>query len=679
MTVGAAFTPMDDDLKRSGLVPSDLNASPYPGNGFTPNVGYSIPYYYPNGVVHPLMRRWRYTPAIDGKRYSQPSIAEIVEAKYPATDATMPYFNPKILGGITWEQLAQYKGPITYLLTEGEKKATCGGKELLRPCIGIGGCSNALVQGANPWRDLHPMLLQQFRPGDTVEVCFDGDINSNENVNYAAGTLRRVLLARGITVRFVMLPGTMGLDDWLMSIPQAARAAQFAMLPRVDGNGFLEHPGTLAKAIGMRFDIAKGIPLVDEDNVQRLLRKHERYEGKIWFDCVKNRIYENVGGETRPLTDAFAHNEGVWMQRIFKVRPQMVQNTILALPSLPDFNRNPVAQWLATIRWDGTPRVGKMLAMGWGVDDTPYHTVAGTNLLVGMVARAMEPGVQYDSMTIFEGKQGIYKSKALEVLGGPWYVAASDKMDGKDFKVTCHTGWIIDIVELGSFKYADFAAIKGVITGRIDSFRPPYGRSTSDFPRHFVLVGTTNDDSYLRDVTGNRRFIPINCGEKKIDIEWIAANREQLFAEAYALYADGYEWWTEPPGVAYAQELRMAYDPWDGHIDAILVDVMKAPVIGRTKPFYFVPTVNLLTMLGVPRAQQNHGHAHRLSDVMRTRKAWERYQYNNPEVPIGVADGMGGFTMVPNARGYRCFPTGPLPSATIIDIRSTPGTTGSKF
>ena len=65
--------------------------------------------------------------------------------------------------------------------------------------------------------------------------------------------------------------------------------------------------------------------------------------------------------------------------------------------------------------------------------------------------------------------------------------------DSKDFKLSCHTGWLVDVVELGGFKYADYVTVKGVITGRTDSFRPPYGRATNEYPRRFVLVGTTND------------------------------------------------------------------------------------------------------------------------------------------------------------------------------------------
>lgn len=669
---------MDDDLLRSGLVAADLDATPYPGNGITPDTGYSIPYYRIDGTTHPAMRRVRYTPAIAGQRYGQPSTDDLVKLGYPASDATLPYLNPKILGGSTWEQLSKHVGPVTWLLAEGEKKATAGGKFLLKPFIGIGGCNNALVNTSHGWRDLHPLLKQLFRPGDTVEVIFDGDVVGNPNVNYAAGTLRRVLLSLGINVVFVLLPNNMGLDDWLLSIPAPARQAQYAMLPRVTGEGFLEHALTLARALGLHLD-EKWQPRLNEENILLLLQRHERYAGKLWFDCIKNRLYESVTGVMQSLTDAFAFNEGVWMQRIFsKLRPQMVLNTMMALPGHVEFTRNPVAEWLATLRWDGTSRIEKMFVNGWGVDDAAYYDVIGKNMMVSMVARALKPGCQVDTMTIFEGSQGIYKSKALEVLGGQWYVAVSDRMDNKDFKLTCHTGWIADVVELGSFKYSDFVAIKGVITGRTDSFRPPYGRSTNDYPRHFVLVGTTNDDSYLRDTTGNRRFAIVVC-KGTINIDWIAANREQLFAEAYAHYLSGYEWWTEAPGAAAIQQLRMTFDPWDTHIDAILAEVMKQPVVGKTKPVHFIPAVNILTMLNVPRGQQNNGHFMRLRELMRARPDWERIEYNDPAQPVAILDDKANRVLVNRARGYAKIAAMPLPSATIIGIRSTPGITGSKF
>jgi hypothetical protein len=43
---------------------------------------------------------------------------------------------------------------------------------------------------------------------------------------------------------------------------------------------------------------------------------------------------------------------------------------------------------------------------------------------------------------------------------------------------------------------------------------------------------TTNDSKYLKDETGNRRWLPIAC-VGQANVEWLEENRDQLFAEAY--------------------------------------------------------------------------------------------------------------------------------------------------
>lgn len=677
----ASFPPMDADLLRSGLVATDLDATPYPGNGFTQQVGYTIPYYNLDGTMHPIMRRWRFTPALNGSRYGQPSTQDIVAAKYPPTDATHPYLNPKVLGGMTWEKLAQYPGPVTWTIVEGEKKAVCAAKELRKPFIGIGGCNNALVTTDGGWRELHPVLRKLFRSGDYVEIVFDGDLLSNEQVNYAAGTLRRVLLSMSIGVTFVILPKSQGLDDWLMALPQPTRQSQYPLLPRYDGREFLEHSLTLGRSLGLRFDEKSQIK-IDEENIYRILAKHERYTGKLWFDCVKGRMYEKVtNGAPQPVSDAFAFNEGVWMQRIFRVRPNMTQNSIFALESRPGFHRNPVREYLESLQWDGVQRLPTMLTDGWGVANTPYHQIVAQNFLVSLVARAFSPGCQVDCMYIFEGKQGIYKSKALEILGGEWYVAVSESMEHKDFKLVCHTGWLVDVVELGSFKYSDFTIIKGVITGRTDSFRPPYGRASLDVPRRFVLSGTVNDDVYLRDTTGNRRFVPISCGTNTINIDWIRINRDQLFAEAVNLFRQGYQWWTDPPGIFDMQAARVIYDPWEAHVDAILADELKKPPLGKTRKMHFIPAVNILTALGLTKAQQTSGQFSRLRAIMDSRRDWEKYLYVDKSVPIPIADGTGNIIKVTSCRGYMKLADEAPPPTTIYPVTGTFGgaTEGSKF
>jgi predicted P-loop ATPase len=77
-----------------------------------------------------------------------------------------------------------------------------------------------------------------------------------------------------------------------------------------------------------------------------------------------------------------------------------------------------------------------------------------------------------------------------------------------------------------------------------------------------VCVGTTNQDKYLQDDTGNRRFIPIRV-VGKINIARLQQERDQLFAEAVALYQQGQSWWQYPAlETRVVQETRYVGDPW---------------------------------------------------------------------------------------------------------------------
>jgi hypothetical protein len=192
---------MDADLARSGLLAADLACTETVG-AFSGAAIYKIPYYYPNGIPHPVMHRARLqSPAPGHGKYTQPPKEALTAAGHPESDATYPYFNPAILrgpfGGLTWHQIAAlpavHGDGKLYCLVEGEKKATGVGLFCGRLAIGIGGCANGCVKDADGVPVLHPALAAMFAPGDRVEIIFDADLTTNDNVNHAAGTLRRAL------------------------------------------------------------------------------------------------------------------------------------------------------------------------------------------------------------------------------------------------------------------------------------------------------------------------------------------------------------------------------------------------------------------------------------------------------------------------------------------------------
>jgi predicted P-loop ATPase len=201
---------------------------------------------------------------------------------------------------------------------------------------------------------------------------------------------------------------------------------------------------------------------------------------------------------------------------------------------------NPVTDYLDGCAWDGNERLGTWLAAVAGVVQSPYYDLIGRLFIMSMVARAYRPGCQMDYAPVFEGGQGAGKSSLLRVLGGQWYKETPFKVGDKDGYLAIQGAWLYEIAELDSFNKGDITTIKAFITNTIDDFRAPYGRRNAKYPRRTCFAATTNQDEYLKDTTGARRFWPVRCGD--INLPLLADIRDQLFAEAVILVRNGLKW-----------------------------------------------------------------------------------------------------------------------------------------
>jgi putative DNA primase/helicase len=129
---------------------------------------------------------------------------------------------------------------------------------------------------------------------------------------------------------------------------------------------------------------------------------------------------------------------------------------------------------------------------------------------------------------------------------------------------------LVEISEMHSFTRAEVERIKGIISCQVDRYRKAYGRNTEDHQRQTVLACTTNRDDWQRDDTGARRFWPIRCGVMNLD--FLRNNRDQMFAEAVALYKDGADWWSVPAEMQRDEvEARRDVDVWEPLVDQWLV------------------------------------------------------------------------------------------------------------
>ncbi len=226
--------------------------------------------------------------------------------------------------------------------------------------------------------------------------------------------------------------------------------------------------------------------------------------------------------------------------------------------------RDPHREWLEGLRWDGECRLDRMLADCFGVPESDLTRAQGRKWAISAVARALRPGCQVDTILILKGPQGARKTSGFRALAGDDYFAAPAIDPGsKDSVLATHGVWIIEWAELDSLKRSETTAVKAFISERADRIRVPYQRRPQTFPRRCVFIGTTNDDAFLTDTTGDRRFWVV--ASERVDLDRIVATREQLWAEAVARYRSGEQWWLTDAEDTLRSKANEAYryeDPW---------------------------------------------------------------------------------------------------------------------
>ena len=238
---------------------------------------------------------------------------------------------------------------------------------------------------------------------------------------------------------------------------------------------------------------------------------------------------------------------GDWMSNTWGLPSVSMAALEEGIKTVANKNRyHPVREWVQAQVWDKKARVDGWLVYALGespesLQSKPhlleYLRLVGRFWLLGMVRRVMEPGCKFDYMPVLEGAGGLRKSTLVEVLASTEFYSDTkfDIGHGHDGQEQVQGIWLYEVAELAGMSKSEVADIKAFVSSKVDRYRVAYGKIPESFPRQCVLVGTTNEDTYLRDRTGNRRFWPVPV-RNVINTEWVAKYRHQLLAEAYARY-----------------------------------------------------------------------------------------------------------------------------------------------
>lgn len=321
--------------------------------------------------------------------------------------------------------------------------------------------------------------------------------------------------------------------------------------------------------LGVEIDFqtdAKGNPIANMTNVLRILRA----------DPVTKRAFRY--NEFFRLEEAL--QDGKWvpfekrhilevMEYIQKSYPFFERISLVTIEQavtlyLYDWVINEPREYLHGLQWDGEHRLNHWLSIVYGTPDDEYHSAVGANWLKGLARRVCEPGCKFDYVLVLEGPQGYRKTTSMHILGRGMHVETTMSTDNKDFYLLLLRNIIVEFSEGETLSRSEIKNLKAVLTMQEDQFRLPYGRNVAMYPRHCVFAMTTNQSQYLKDETGNRRWLPVTL-TMVADTEWLEKNLDQLYAEAYHRVITLGETTYDFPAEATlkAQQERMVEDPYE--------------------------------------------------------------------------------------------------------------------
>ncbi len=323
------------------------------------------------------------------------------------------------------------------------------------------------------------------------------------------------------------------------------------------------------------------IPMTDKlekispEQLMVLLNSHEAWKGKIRTDVFSNRVrygntpvvMENKGF----VSQNDATRVQMWLAAACNKRTTQAQ-ALQVLDDIAASHRYHAGQeYLRRVQEETTIETGvleELAVKGLGVSPESLVVIDYVRrFFIGAAKRLLEPGCKHDLMLVLQGPQGSGKSSLLYALSPEerWVQEFLPDLETKDSMEALEGKWLVEISEFQALMKKEEAVVKSFLGRQIDSYRRPYARGKEDVPRQCVFIATTNDDSFLRDSTGARRYLVVESN--RIDVAWVRENRDRIWADAARLARTGERNWLTSEEVKAMETHQEPFqdedeDPW---------------------------------------------------------------------------------------------------------------------
>jgi predicted P-loop ATPase len=345
-------------------------------------------------------------------------------------------------------------------------------------------------------------------------------------------------------------------------------------------------------------------PYANRNNIALILENDPIYESLCYNDHSNKVIWKE-----RELWDPDLEDIGLHIERAYNIRYPSADIKRAVLRVAHQKIQENIKSWINNLpQWDGEERIHNLFRNVFRAQIIPGSEQLieeiSSKWIISLIARVMEPGCKMDTFLVLCGEKGLGKSTGLKTLiGDDWFSDSPLDISKKDSLELIHSTetWLWELAELHSLQGRTADNFKAFISSAEDKFRPSYQQFPKSYLRRVVFAGTSNN--YLSDGP-ERRVWPITV-TKQVDLGYLKAWREQLFAEALKEYCSGKIWYLEWESQRMLSELQQAYiidDPW-------AIKVREAIAGGHKN------TTAIMTKLDLPVSQQHTGNAKRIAQI----------------------------------------------------------------